>query len=181
MPKRSVVLARLSELYAQVPVLECRGLCAHSCAQAIDMSEAERAHIAQVHRRRLPPSQDGEPGPCPALTTAGRCAVYADRPMICRLWGVSEGMVCPHGCRPGSAYLDAAQTLTLLIASLAAGGSAHHNLEQINDLLESTRGSKEVAGLLLRLITGDQTALSHLPAAIARHRRSGRTSRPAVQ
>jgi Fe-S-cluster containining protein len=36
---------------------------------------------------------------CPLLK-AGRCSVYAIRPMICRLYGVTDEMPCPHGCTP---------------------------------------------------------------------------------
>jgi Fe-S-cluster containining protein len=38
-------------------------------------------------------------GPCPLLRH-GRCTVYDARPMICRLWGLDDFMVCPHGCEP---------------------------------------------------------------------------------
>lgn len=30
----------------------------------------------------------------------GLCSVYEDRPMLCRLWGLVEGMKCQWGCVP---------------------------------------------------------------------------------
>jgi hypothetical protein len=32
------------------------------------------------------------------LLVDGRCSIYQDRPLICRLYGVAEGLPCPHGC-----------------------------------------------------------------------------------
>ena len=49
---------------------------------------------------------------CPLLRH-GRCTVYAQRPLVCRLWGVTESMECPHGCRPVR-YLKYAQGQLLL-------------------------------------------------------------------
>jgi hypothetical protein len=30
----------------------------------------------------------------------GRCAIYDDRPLVCRLWGAIPTMRCPFGCEP---------------------------------------------------------------------------------
>ena len=81
----------LEVLYAQVPRLACKGLCHASCGP-IGMSAAEEARIGPV---------DVKPGTleCEKLVL-GRCSIYAQRPMICRLWGVTEEMPCPHGCIP---------------------------------------------------------------------------------
>lgn len=37
---------------------------------------------------------------CPLLNPDGKCSVYADRPAICRIWGVVKEMRCPFGCKP---------------------------------------------------------------------------------
>lgn len=31
---------------------------------------------------------------------AGRCSIYVDRPLICRAFGVTEGLLCPHKPAP---------------------------------------------------------------------------------
>ena len=36
---------------------------------------------------------------CPHLGKTG-CQVYAERPLICRLFGTTPRLVCPHGKRP---------------------------------------------------------------------------------
>ncbi len=40
------------------------------------------------------------PYDCPALTEEKQCAIYENRPAICRMWGVSEGTPCIYGCDP---------------------------------------------------------------------------------
>jgi Fe-S-cluster containining protein len=62
----------------------------------------------------------GEEYYCPALRD-GRCSVYEIRPTICRLWGATESMPCPHGCtQPGA--LSQAQSFELLRLAARAGG-----------------------------------------------------------
>ncbi len=36
---------------------------------------------------------------CPHLGANG-CQVYAERPLICRLFGTTQHLPCPHGRRP---------------------------------------------------------------------------------
>lgn len=62
----------------------------------------------------------GEDYYCPALVD-GACAVYEDRPTICRLWGATQSMPCPHGCTPEGA-LTREESHELLRLSAAAGG-----------------------------------------------------------
>src|SRR2546429_6087610 len=47
----------------------------------------------------------------------GRCTVYEVRPMICRLWGMVEGMQCPHGCVPEGGHLTEDRKSTRLNSS----------------------------------------------------------------
>lgn len=96
----------LARIYAAVPDIGCKGLCADTCHDAIPVYGPELAHIiARVGplpapRRRMV---------CPALGTDGRCGIYDLRPLICRVHGTVEPIVavegfkswvCPHGCRP---------------------------------------------------------------------------------
>lgn len=37
---------------------------------------------------------------CPMLSPTGKCTVYTVRPFICRLWGATPTLQCPHGCKP---------------------------------------------------------------------------------
>lgn len=106
----------MEELYEQLPTIQCRGKCQHSCGP-IDMSNVERDRIRSrgVEIPRLS-------GTCPALTFLGGCRVYDIRPMICRLWGLVEPMACPHGCMPEGGWLDNATGLELLARAMEIGG-----------------------------------------------------------
>jgi Fe-S-cluster containining protein len=43
---------------------------------------------------------------CPYLDMATkRCTVHPRRPMICRLYGMTEDLRCPFGCKPTPRYL----------------------------------------------------------------------------
>jgi hypothetical protein len=108
-------------LYDQVPDVDCKGLCVEACGP-IDMHPYERARIRRAGVRIPSPAdalrQIVSTGDytCPALQE-GRCQVYEVRPMICRVWGASDELPCPHGCRPASGRLTGPQTRRLVDAS----------------------------------------------------------------
>ena len=116
---------KLAEVYARIPDFECKGLCQDACGP-IAMSREEDLRL----RRRgvvVPPLAEavaaierGEDYYCPALVD-GRCSVYEDRPTICRLWGATESMPCPHGCTPGGT-LSQEESHDLLRQAAEAGG-----------------------------------------------------------
>src|SRR5579875_849678 len=94
----------LADVYARIPEIECKGLCEDSCGP-IAMSVEEDARL-RARGVVIPPMLEavaaidrGEDYYCPALQDR-RCTVYEDRPAICRLWGATESMPCPHGCTP---------------------------------------------------------------------------------
>jgi uncharacterized protein len=88
-------VAALEALYAELPSLECQGLCG-DCCHFIGMTRLEQGRI----RRAGGPVIQIVDTPCPALDFMGRCSVYAQRPIICRLWGVVADMPCHYGCTP---------------------------------------------------------------------------------
>lgn len=98
---------RLDALYAELPRLECKGLCAHSCIP-IEMAPGERDRIRRETGVEIPPGDDliakGHTS-CVALKD-GRCTVHPLRPMICRQWGIDETMPCPHGCLPEGGWMN---------------------------------------------------------------------------
>jgi Fe-S-cluster containining protein len=102
-------VAALEAIYASLPKISCKGLCDHSCGP-IGFTEIEAKRIEKkVHR--LPTLVEGELR-C-SLLVGGRCEAYAVRPLVCRLYGVAEHMMCPHGCTP-SRYLTKEQAQNLL-------------------------------------------------------------------
>jgi hypothetical protein len=115
--RRSPAEKALDELYAQVPtMLDCKGLCHRSCGPA-PCSTTERKRIERRAGKPLDVTHDLT---CTMLTNVGRCSVYGDRPMICRLWGATEEMPCPFGCRPAR-MLTRDESRELLARSVEVG------------------------------------------------------------
>lgn len=113
---REQAIERLEELYAGLPSVQCKGWCHNSCT-AIDLSRLERSRIRERGFELPPPmkqerllrliTEDRTPR-CPALSAVNTCRVYDVRPLICRAWGVAEGMPCQYGCLPDGNLSDAA-------------------------------------------------------------------------
>ena len=80
--------AEMRALYARVPHTECREGCFRCCVNSIQMSDAEREAIGGYEWN----------GRCPKLGADGRCTVYENRPLVCRIYGASELLPCGE-CR----------------------------------------------------------------------------------
>ena len=50
-----------------------------------------------------------------------RCLVYEQRPMICRVYGVSRGLPCAHGCVPDR-WLTDEEGREFVARAMAIGG-----------------------------------------------------------
>lgn len=103
----------LEALYAELPALNCRQLCGAWCGPIkVGPTEWPRmvaAFGSEPSARSLVVSMR-----CPFLASGHSCSVYPVRPLICRLWGMVEGvMACPHGCTP-SRWLTADEAWALL-------------------------------------------------------------------
>lgn len=102
----------LAELYAELPQMQCQGLCSDSCYSLVQ-TPLERRYVQVNTGVRLGLVQ-APPTACPALGMLNRCAVREFRPMICRLWGMTAGMRCQYGCVPEGGFLSAQQTYEFL-------------------------------------------------------------------
>ena len=108
--------------------MECKGLCVDSCGPiAMSVDEKERIRELGVE---IPPMAEalaaldrGEDYYCPALVE-GRCSVYEARPTVCRLWGATESMPCPHGCAPPARLTQTDSHELLRRAAEVGGGMA---------------------------------------------------------
>lgn len=89
---------RLQEIYDEIPSVNCTGQCFQSCS-FIGTFPAEKRNLRNGGIR-LPQMEEA---PCVHLDFAGRCSIYDYRPVICRLYGVSEDLACPFGCKPDRA------------------------------------------------------------------------------
>jgi hypothetical protein len=76
------------------------------------MSEAEEAVILQKHGS-LPEVVPGTILIC-SKKIDGRCSIYEDRPLICRLYGSVDKFACPHGCKPTGGFLPERKARKLL-------------------------------------------------------------------
>lgn len=108
---------QLKRLYAKVPRIACRGLCADSCGP-IKASKLEVQRLEKAGGSPL--SHDPETLHCSMLEN-GRCRAYEARPLICRLWGVVRGMPCVFGCVP-ERMLENVEGFALLERALQIGG-----------------------------------------------------------
>lgn len=170
-------VAALEALYAELPELECRGLCWHSCGP-VDMSDAERQRIAE--RGVTIPRYDrasaeryqvtGTVEACPALGPFRTCGVHDIRPMICRLWGSTESMRCPFGCRP-SRELTEAEGYALLERSRQAGGV--EDAPAIDAHLAELARDPAFQPLLRRYMQGDASVEPQLIEALRRSTGAG--------
>ena len=113
MASRSKKLRVLNALYARIPNANCKGLCANQCS-TIPLLQIELDNLEAALGRKLVLLASNLPSThamahiiapnltdqkCPMLVDK-RCSVYEQRPLICRLYGVVELMICPHGCQP---------------------------------------------------------------------------------
>ncbi len=107
----------LKEIYATIPTVECKGLCYQSCA-VIPVYDVELQALEHRVNHPLPLMDmetsdgtrvmaiDGLTRPdCPLLVMR-RCSQYDARPFVCRIFGVADGMPCPHGCQPVKPMTD---------------------------------------------------------------------------
>lgn len=96
----------IAAVYARIPRIECKGLCAESCGP---IGCSAREVDAMLDAGVVPPRLRMHPklgATCSHLTDEGRCAIYAHRPLVCRLYGVVSGLRCPHGCKREGGYLS---------------------------------------------------------------------------
>lgn len=129
-------MRKLREVYAQVPDVGCKGLCQRACGPVPALPVEKR-----ILQSRVPPEQlklvvlpvgngqgvqayyNTETGSCPMLDRAGRCSIYADRPLVCRLWGATEDLPCQWGCAPDGGRMSKEQGAALFeqVKSLSQG------------------------------------------------------------
>ncbi len=102
-----------------LPMLMCKGLCHDNCT-IVPMTPVE---LAKVERAIGKPLEIGSDGRCGALNDCNRCDAYNDRPLICRIWGMAEGAMCPHGCVTTSGqYLEYHEVAGMMARAEAVEG-----------------------------------------------------------
>lgn len=170
----STALSAVRELYANLPTTDCKGLCWNSCGP-IDMSQAERSRLADLGvdipvftHESAERWANGEPLHCPALNSFGRCDVYDDRPLICRMWGVTESMPCTYGCAATPGLLPDLEAMQLIHESLARGGSDLPVSSGSAATLRALMADPDCGPLMKRFLAGDRAALPEVEAIAVR-------------
>lgn len=77
-------------LRKQIPIFKCVPGC-HACCGPVPFSRWEWDRVVDK-RKALDLS-------CPYISEEG-CAIYSQRPIMCRLFGAVPEMKCLHGCTP---------------------------------------------------------------------------------
>jgi Fe-S-cluster containining protein len=99
---------RLDEIYEKIPKSRCDDGCSECCASVsfLGITKEDGSKVGELQRilRNLEGSGLENKGPdlerCPFEDqTKHRCTVYPLRPLVCRLWGVSEETACSR-CVP---------------------------------------------------------------------------------
>lgn len=91
--------AIVEQVYAALPQLDCKRKCWDACGPIVmTLVEEDR-----LRGRGIPRPHPRFDLSCSALVDH-RCSIYADRPLICRLYGMvkgyKHGMECGFGCVP---------------------------------------------------------------------------------
>lgn len=162
--------AQLDALYAELPTIECQRKCALACGP-IDMSNTERERIAELGvtipvftgaaAQRWADNEKIDTcralKPHPLMKNQGICGVYEVRPMICRLWGLTESMPCEWGCKPSRVMSDA-EGFEYLSRSLAISGDIRDRERQKGqDNVVAAMAHPVIGPLLKRFLAGDRS------------------------
>ena len=107
-------LEQLQALYAELPTIVCRGLCYGACGPVM----ASRLEVEQLG---APLTFHAHTLSCVFLDADRRCLAYDRRPMICRVYGMSRGLPCAHGCVPDR-WLTDAEGREFVARAMAIGG-----------------------------------------------------------
>ena len=107
--RRSKQLRVLGEIWSAMPAIECKGLCWESCSTVpvfpveLELLQERAGHDLAITDLSYAGGRVVGLGefakPCPFLVMR-RCSAHDVRPVICRAFGVVEGLRCPHGCEP---------------------------------------------------------------------------------
>ncbi|MCH7945730.1 MAG: YkgJ family cysteine cluster protein [Armatimonadetes bacterium] len=144
-------IAELDAVYAELPTIDCKGLCQESCgpivqARSTTAQELLRMQDSGGERRG---KQRRQPLTCPYLTAedeTGRCSIYESRPGVCRLWGIVDSplMRCPHGCEATEILSDRAGAMVMIGVSPAPteGRSGRFSRMVLNVGMSEKRGTE---------------------------------------
>lgn len=94
--------AAIRKVWAEVPSIECKGLCVASCGPIDECVHPIEKELITLETGVAPNFARNPHEACPMLTSQGLCSIHENRPLICRMFGVASDpiMACPYGCKP---------------------------------------------------------------------------------
>ena len=94
--KVAEIRKELSRIYGRLPAFKCREKCGECCGPVM-WSLAEEIVIRDYLKKRGLEYRKSKSllDKCPYLTKDKKCEIYEVRPLICRAYGVVEGLECP--------------------------------------------------------------------------------------
>ena len=98
----------MQELYKRIPIVRDCKQCGNCCGH-VPISAEEIRRLPEGIERDYPYKKDD----CRFLVD-NKCAIYGDRPFMCRTFGASESfdLMCIHGAKPDR-YLSADESKQL--------------------------------------------------------------------
>lgn len=120
-------MTTFADIYARVPSIVCKGLCHTSCGPV----PATNLEIEAIEKKSFVPWGVDAKATC-SMLFAGRCTVYTDRPLICRIYGTAESLSCPYGCVPERVMSDDEAHELIELAGEIGGG---YDLERVASML----------------------------------------------
>ena len=82
-------MTEIQKLYLQIPASSCREGCFECCTNMVQFAAEESERAGEY-------TYDGI---CGFLDENKKCGIYNDRPLVCRIYGVSEILIC-EDCEP---------------------------------------------------------------------------------
>lgn len=84
----------ISEIRQRIPGMRCIPGCV-ACCNHVPWSKVEYERMIRRYPKNAKP-YNIHSLKCPFITEDG-CSIYEERPITCRMFGVSEGLECPRG------------------------------------------------------------------------------------
>ncbi len=123
-------LARIDAILSTIPSFKCKEGCADCCGP-VQLSRLEyyrcvkaSGRTADDVRQHMEKNIKRKIYQCPLLNQkTNQCSVYEVRPAICRIFGATRELSCPHGYAPEAAQMlseERARDILALVEELGA-------------------------------------------------------------
>ena len=95
-------MTEIQKLYLKIPKSHCKNGCFECCTNSVQFAKEEMERAGDYKYN----------GVCSFLDENKKCGVYENRPLVCRIYGASEIMIC-EDCEPEK-YLSEEETRDII-------------------------------------------------------------------